>query len=588
MGNVICRSTSSGPSAGATVLICTCTGVVSGKASTSNRRRASTPAIAAASTTAITSKRFRREKSMIRFRMFIEGSPYFPQPQPSPRLLRKSWANSAGLPDGGDDFAGQDAGQELDVFFIAGPRADLAHVEHLRMVGFLIVLVADEDELRAGRRLDGFAFHDDRVRLAPQKDSRRAERLVAQSQIRITERDANSQRARTLVDRRAEPRNGARHVLRAMVGVKLDGQTRADIPGVLLPDAEQKPQRARIGDGEQQLGRIDNFARHDIGGHNHAGVGGSQRKQVGRLGFRGKSRQNRRRNSQKTNLFRELFRVAALEVVGHFKAEIHQGLPGRDECDLRFLEGGLGLRQRRGRNGNAVAAKPFESCPPELAFDDRVEKLRFRLPDLGGIDQGDDLPGLDAVVHLLEDRGHRALQARRQMGDPCRIESDFPVGDDGVRHRPLADDVDIDSGLLCGRLGSQLHATQVQRVLRIVLRPRHQGDCLCRVVARQLRRAVDLSQLRMIDHAFRHAVRGQNPNSCGLGSSFSLHSTQADSGTRCSGHQSSAGAAVVPLRLQSWGTFQPVRWPTKNTTANNENTTRLGSPSTMTRRQPCK
>ena len=38
IGNVICCSTSSGPSAGATVLICTCTGVVSGKASISRYR----------------------------------------------------------------------------------------------------------------------------------------------------------------------------------------------------------------------------------------------------------------------------------------------------------------------------------------------------------------------------------------------------------------------------------------------------------------------------------------------------------------------------------------------------------------------
>ena len=60
-----------GPRDGATVLICTCTGVVSGNASTSNRRRANTPPIAATATAAITIARLRSDKSMMRLRMFI-------------------------------------------------------------------------------------------------------------------------------------------------------------------------------------------------------------------------------------------------------------------------------------------------------------------------------------------------------------------------------------------------------------------------------------------------------------------------------------------------------------------------------------
>jgi len=47
-GRVICFSISSGPRFGATVLICTCTGVVSGKASTGRRRSAQAPAAKAA------------------------------------------------------------------------------------------------------------------------------------------------------------------------------------------------------------------------------------------------------------------------------------------------------------------------------------------------------------------------------------------------------------------------------------------------------------------------------------------------------------------------------------------------------------
>ena len=44
IGNVTCRSTSSGTSAWATVLICTCTGVVSGKASRFRELRLKYPA----------------------------------------------------------------------------------------------------------------------------------------------------------------------------------------------------------------------------------------------------------------------------------------------------------------------------------------------------------------------------------------------------------------------------------------------------------------------------------------------------------------------------------------------------------------
>ena len=71
IGKVICRSTSSGPSAGAMVLICTCTGVVSGKASMSRCWSETAPATAAATTPMTTSSRLRSEKSMIRLRMSI-------------------------------------------------------------------------------------------------------------------------------------------------------------------------------------------------------------------------------------------------------------------------------------------------------------------------------------------------------------------------------------------------------------------------------------------------------------------------------------------------------------------------------------
>src|SRR3954447_6006674 len=63
-GKVMSRSTSSGESSGATVLICTWTGVVSGKASSGSRSAARTPTTTRRAETRRTTKRFLRLKSM--------------------------------------------------------------------------------------------------------------------------------------------------------------------------------------------------------------------------------------------------------------------------------------------------------------------------------------------------------------------------------------------------------------------------------------------------------------------------------------------------------------------------------------------
>src|SRR4051794_16170307 len=59
-GKVICRSTSSGASSGATVLICTCTDVVSGKASRGRRTAARTPSATRMAASSRTTNRFLR------------------------------------------------------------------------------------------------------------------------------------------------------------------------------------------------------------------------------------------------------------------------------------------------------------------------------------------------------------------------------------------------------------------------------------------------------------------------------------------------------------------------------------------------
>ena len=69
MGNVICRSTSSGESDGIVVLICTITGVVSGNASIVKYRNENVPAAITNATPQSTTNRLRSEKTMIQLSM---------------------------------------------------------------------------------------------------------------------------------------------------------------------------------------------------------------------------------------------------------------------------------------------------------------------------------------------------------------------------------------------------------------------------------------------------------------------------------------------------------------------------------------
>jgi hypothetical protein len=74
-GQVICRSTSSGPRPGAMVLTCTCTGVVSGKASMVSCDTDQRPSAANASAAATTTKRWCSDQVMMALSMAINHPP---------------------------------------------------------------------------------------------------------------------------------------------------------------------------------------------------------------------------------------------------------------------------------------------------------------------------------------------------------------------------------------------------------------------------------------------------------------------------------------------------------------------------------
>src|SRR5262245_59945288 len=192
-GKVMRCSTSSGARAGAVVLICTCTGVVSGKASTSSRRSDSTPTTASASTPTTTRTRCRSEKSITQL---STGNPFREARRPhgpsvvavrSPRAevvleqLRPQHAAALGH----HHLAGQQAGNDLGVAAVDGAGPHRARVEQLGRALGEVALVAHEDDAAVALPLHRLAGHDDGLFLLPKDDAPRAEGVVAQPPRRV-------------------------------------------------------------------------------------------------------------------------------------------------------------------------------------------------------------------------------------------------------------------------------------------------------------------------------------------------------------------------------------------------------------------
>src|SRR5437588_3074881 len=118
-GKVTFCSTSSGPRPGTTVLTCTCTGVVSGKASTSSWLTATPPTAASTTAARITAKRCRSEKSMTRFSTRIPSHGRGPSLAFAELVLQQhALEHRAAL--GGDDLARQQTGEDLRAPLVAG------------------------------------------------------------------------------------------------------------------------------------------------------------------------------------------------------------------------------------------------------------------------------------------------------------------------------------------------------------------------------------------------------------------------------------------------------------------------------------
>ena len=73
---------------------------------------------------------------------------------------------------------------------------------------------------------------------------------------------------------------------------------------------------------------------------------------------------------------------------------------------------------------------------------------------------------------------------------------------------------------------------------------------------------LELGDLRVFERALHHAVhRAPAEILSSAASSAGLHSTQIDSGTLCSSHQSATSAFSAPMSAENFGSDQPVWCP---------------------------
>src|SRR5262245_31932224 len=229
IGNVICCSISSGLRAGAIVLICTCTGVVSGNASTSRWRSDTTPTATAASASSTTSNRCRNETSMSQLSMTLPSGvlmlaagclvlwclaawclvagtnhehqatkhqptkhqtsgptgPLVPAPSAGAEVVFQELRTNVGAILGGDDFALHQADDDLRVRRRLHAGADGANVEHLGRARREEILVSNKDDVAVAVPVDRLVGHQDRLLLFTQNDLALAERVGEQRPVRI-------------------------------------------------------------------------------------------------------------------------------------------------------------------------------------------------------------------------------------------------------------------------------------------------------------------------------------------------------------------------------------------------------------------
>src|SRR3954468_10246659 len=259
-GKVMSRSTSSGASSGATVLTWTCTGVVSGKASSGRRRAASSPRTISRPARSRTTNRFFK-LNPIRASSIV-GPPRWPR-----RSVAAAGADAAAGDLGreqegaiGDGLlARSQAPGDLDDIAPAGRPGQ----DPLRPVAS--PLLRQEHEVGPILALQGRPGGHDGVVLGPALDLGPPDLVGAEPALGVGQLGADARGAGRGIDLGPDPGDPAREGRR--LGARIDPGDReghrlarahgGDVP---LVDVDPEPHPGRVGDGVQPAGRHDRLA----------------------------------------------------------------------------------------------------------------------------------------------------------------------------------------------------------------------------------------------------------------------------------------------------------------------------------------
>ena len=183
---------------------------------------------------------------------------------------------------GGNDFAGQHAGNDLRELLRSGPQPNRADVEHLGTVlAVEVSLVAHEHDMATAFPVDRFIGDRDRLWLFSQNDPSGSERLVAKLSLRVGQFGADRHHPRLLVGRGADPDELSAHLFPASIGPEANRLAQGEFARVFHGHVERQPHPAGVRQLEQHPRGVHHFPRHDLPSHDDAVHRGLHGKEIG-------------------------------------------------------------------------------------------------------------------------------------------------------------------------------------------------------------------------------------------------------------------------------------------------------------------
>src|SRR4051794_25277914 len=397
-GKVMSRSVSSGESSGATVLIWTWTGVVSGKASSGSFWAERTPTTTRRRESKRTTKRFLRLKSMRAFNM--GGAPsggLVATPGPDGAL------HDFGLEEvravGHHHLAGLESPTHLERLAAAdGPRLDSLGPVDAGLLG-------QEHEVRVLVLLDGsLCDREGRVGL-PHLDSSLAKLVGPELPGGVRELGTDLRRPGRLVHLRADPRHLALEGGGRLIGPSShDGEghllARLDLRHVSLVDVNPEPDGRGVGHGVELRCGLDGLAEHGVAEDDRAA---ERRRDV--------------EEGPRVVVFQDAGKVRVVE------SEVSEPLLGVQEGCLSLIHGRpvgddlLGGDGLRGPEGTGASVGVFGQVVGRVGRD----VLGLGVAHLGRVNDGHHLVALRLLAQVKAGFPKEARDSRVNLGVPIGV-----------------------------------------------------------------------------------------------------------------------------------------------------------------------